>query len=77
MLAKEETLIVEERIKNLETTVVSSQKQKSVLCESHNMALTVIDGKICNAITSTPSAQVCCICGAASKQVNRIVKSLK
>jgi hypothetical protein len=76
-LAKEETLIVVKKIKNLETTVVSLQKQKNVVYVSHNIALTMIDGKICDAITSTSSAQVCYVCGAASKQMNRIVKSLK
>jgi hypothetical protein len=67
----------EERIKNLETTVVNLQKQKSVVYVSHIMALTMIDAKICNYITSASSAQVCYVCGAASRQMNRIVKSLR
>jgi hypothetical protein len=41
------------------------------------MVLTVIYGKICNAVTSTTSAQVCYVCGAAPKQVNRIAEIVK
>ena len=48
------------------------QEQNSILSVSHNMVLTMIDGKICNAVTSTTSAQVCYVCGAAPKQMNRI-----
>jgi hypothetical protein len=32
----------------------------------------MIDGKTCNVVTSTTSAQDCYVCGAAPKQVNRI-----
>ena len=58
--------------------MVSSQKQKRVVYTyvSRNMALTMIDGKICSAITSTSSARVCYIHGATSKQMNRISKPL-
>jgi hypothetical protein len=66
-LAKEKISIVEERIKNLETTVTTLEVQNSVISVSHNMVLTMIDGKICNAVTSTTSAQVCYVCGAAPK----------
>jgi hypothetical protein len=31
------------------------------------MVLTMTDGKICAAVTSTSSAQVCYVCGAAPK----------
>ena len=52
-------------------------EQKSVVCVSHNMALTMICGKICNAVTWTSSAQVCYVCGAAPTQVNRIDEIVK
>jgi hypothetical protein len=70
-LAKEETSIVEKGIKKLETILIILEEQNSVLSVSHNMALTVIHGKICNAVTST-SGYVCYVCGAAPKQMNRI-----
>jgi hypothetical protein len=52
--------------------VIILEEQNSVVSVSHNVMLTVIDGKICNAVTSTTSAQVCYVCGAAPKQINRI-----
>lgn len=36
------------------------------------MMLTMIDGKVCNALTSTKSAQRCYLCGATSKDFNDI-----
>jgi hypothetical protein len=75
--AKEEISVVEESIKMLETTVITLEEQNSVLSVSHNMVLTLIDGKICNAVTSTSSAQVCYVCGAAPKQMNRIDEIVK
>jgi hypothetical protein len=71
-LAKEEISIVEASIKKLETTVITLEEQNSVLSVSHNMVLTMIDGKICNAVTSKSSAQICYVCGAAPKQMNPI-----
>ena len=41
------------------------------------MVLTMIGGKIFNAITSTSSAQLCYVYGAAPKQVNRIDEIVK
>jgi hypothetical protein len=41
------------------------------------MVLTTTDGKICYAVTSTSSAQVCFVCGAAPKQINRIDEIVK
>jgi hypothetical protein len=40
------------------------------------MVLTMIDGKICNAVTST-FAPVCYVCGAAPKQMNHIHEIVK
>lgn len=36
------------------------------------MAFTMIDGKVCNALTSTKSAQHCYLCGTTSKDFNKI-----
>jgi hypothetical protein len=41
------------------------------------MVLTMIDDKICNTITSTLSAQDCCVCGAAPKPKNHIDETVK
>jgi hypothetical protein len=63
-LAKEGKSVVEERINKLEKTAINLEEQYlySVRFVSHNMVLTVIDGEICIAITSTSSAQVCNVC---------------
>jgi hypothetical protein len=76
-LAKEEISIVEERIKKIETTVITLEEQTSVVSVSHNAVLTMTDAKICNAVTSTTSGQVCYVCGAAPKQMNRIDEIVK
>lgn len=39
---------------------------------SYVLALTMIDSKVCNAITSTSSTQRCYLCQATSKQFNDI-----
>lgn len=39
---------------------------------NYNLSLTMIDGKVCNALTKTTSAQRCFLCGATSKQFNNI-----
>jgi hypothetical protein len=38
----------------------------------HEMLFTMTDGKVCNAITSTSSAQVCYVCAASPKEMNAI-----
>lgn len=38
----------------------------------YKLALTMIDGKVCNAVSSTLSTLRCYLCGATSKQFNQI-----
>ena len=38
----------------------------------HELLLTMVDGKVCNAMTSTASAQTCYVCGAKPTQMNNI-----
>jgi hypothetical protein len=47
------------------------EEQNNVVFVSHDMVLTMADGKICNTIISTSSDQVCYVCGAAPKQMKR------
>lgn len=44
-LAKEETLVVEERMSKLEKAVITLEQQNNVVFVSHNVVLTMIDGK--------------------------------
>lgn len=65
-----EKKIVEEQIANLQPfeTVVDDRNVRV----EFRMILTMIDGKICNAITLTASAQRCYLCGAKPKEMNDI-----
>lgn len=44
---------------------------------SYKLALTMVDGKVCNSLTSTASSQRCYLCGATSKEFNDIDNILK
>jgi broad specificity phosphatase PhoE len=44
-LAKEETLVVEERMRKLEKAVITLEQQNNVVFVSHNVVLTMIDDK--------------------------------
>ena len=44
---------------------------------SYQLALTVLDGKVCNAITGTEFTQCCYLCASASKEFNKIDEILQ
>lgn len=61
---------VDEEIQNL-------QKSKLIIQDipgevNHTLIFSMIDGKVCNALTDTRSTQKCFICGATSKQFNKV-----
>ncbi|XP_043471258.1 uncharacterized protein LOC122504283 [Leptopilina heterotoma] len=43
----------------------------------YKLALTMVDGKVCNSLTSTSSAQKCYLCQSTSKEFNNIDAMLK
>lgn len=49
----------------------------SVITINYKMLFTMIDGKVCNAVTSTTSTLRCNLCSATSKDFNDIDKMLK
>lgn len=65
-----------------ETNYIKEQESKLVSFEtimdgkeitvSYKLALTMIDGKVCNAITNTTSTQRCYLCNVTSKDFNNI-----
>lgn len=72
---------IENQIKNLNKSVVRLLVNDLVTIEvrvSFNLRLTMIDGKVANAISSNLSAQVCNICKASPKQMNdkEVIKAL-
>lgn len=65
-----EVQIVEEQIKSLRPfESVIDGKEISVM---YKLLFTMIDGKVCNAVSLTKSAQRCYLCGATSKDFNAI-----
>lgn len=67
---------METEIKALQPTKVSVGNHTFNI--THNLVMTMIDGKICNSLTDT-SSQVCYICGASPKNMNdlEMVKKFK
>lgn len=71
-ITNEEIKYVEDAAKMLEPTVVTfGEKTYSVKC---NMLLTMIDGKVCNAVTDTKSTMRCYLCNATSKDFNKLLE---
>ena len=69
-ISKQEKARVEEEIKHLTDSVISVGD--NTIKVRHNLILSMIDGKVCNAITETTSTQKCFLCGATSNDFNRI-----
>jgi len=60
---------IEEEISRLEDVEIILDNTKSILVK-FQMHLTLIDGKVLNTITGTPSMQTCAICGATPTRFN-------
>lgn len=67
-IIKEEIKYVEDQAKQLTKTKI--QSSKGVGYVKHTMLPTMVDGKVCNAATSTTSTMRCYICGKTSKKFN-------
>lgn len=67
-LIRNETDNIKQQIQQLEaTSVVVSGKSFTVHAQFH---LTMVDGKVCNALTENPSSQTCYVCGAKPSEMN-------
>ncbi|CAH0558647.1 unnamed protein product [Brassicogethes aeneus] len=61
---------IEDEIKKLiDSNITIKSKQLKV---NHKLICSMVDGKVCNALTETTSTMKCLICGATSKQFNQI-----
>lgn len=74
---KESAAVIEQEIKyvknninNLVATEVDLDGDKYLV--KHILIMTMVDGKICNAATGTTSTSKCYICGATSKDFNKL-----
>lgn len=68
-LIRNEVNYIQNKINSLAETRVEDEKTVVI---KHKMILTMVDGKVCNAITNTASTMRCYICGATSKMFNKI-----
>lgn len=60
---------IENQIKSLIPIVILSNLTVQI---NHKVMFTMVDGKICNDVTSTISPQRCYICGSTTKEFNNI-----
>ena len=72
---KESFLVINEeidkvrcQIKNLKNTRVAFQGQSVLI--SHKLCLTMVDGKVCSALSGYKATQRCYLCGASPKEMN-------
>lgn len=69
-ISKNEQQYITDQIDDLLPTNVELYNREIMI--KHKLILTMIDGKICNAITDTKSSQTCYICGAKPTEMNDI-----
>lgn len=68
-LVKEEASNIDTQIKDLRKTSCNIKGKQAQV--THQLILTMVDGKVCNAMTST-SSQNCYVCGATPKMMNQL-----
>lgn len=66
----EEINYVKDAINTLVPTEIELQGKKFLI--KHKFVMTMVDGKVCNAATGTKSTSRCYICGATSKNFNKL-----
>lgn len=67
---REEVERVSSEIDSLVPSVVEIPEQKLEI--NHNLHLTMVDGKVCQALTNTQSSSTCTICGANPSEMNKL-----
>lgn len=65
---------IEQQIQKLKNSPVTIQDRN--LFVAHQLLFTMVDGKVCNALTNTSSTQRCYICGASSRDFNSLERLL-
>uniref|UniRef100_A0A6P7GRV6 Uncharacterized protein LOC114345671 n=1 Tax=Diabrotica virgifera virgifera TaxID=50390 RepID=A0A6P7GRV6_DIAVI len=66
-ISNEEVKYIEEQTENLQGTIISE-----IIIIKHVLVPTMVDGKVCNALTDTASTQRCYICSKTSKEFNNL-----
>lgn len=68
-ITRQEISYIKSKISNLKETRIEGDKIKTV---KHSLMLTMVDAKVCNSATNTTSTMKCYICGATSKDFNKL-----
>ena len=81
MFSKETNLLTTTKtnqvLKEVSQLVLTSLRlNESQITVKHDLILSMIDGKVCNALTDPSSQQKCYICGATLKMMNGELKDL-
>ncbi|KAK4877274.1 hypothetical protein RN001_009780 [Aquatica leii] len=69
-ITNDEINYVKKHINTLIATEVDIHGKKFFI--KHKFIMTMVDGKVCNAVTGTTSTSRCYICGATSKEFNKL-----
>lgn len=72
---KAEIQYIQDQIKNL--VPFSDMVKGKCIKVNYNLALTMVDGKVCNAVADNAATQRCYLCKATSKNFNDLDKMLK
>lgn len=72
---REEVDHIQQKINSLQKTVIERGTTTFVI--KPVLILTMVDGKVCNAITETASTMRCYICGLTSKDLNNLKKATR
>jgi len=70
----QEKVCIENQIEKLQPSIFHFNDTEIMV--KHILMFTMIDGKVCNSVTSTKSAMKCYICGSTSKDFNKIEKMI-
>lgn len=62
---------MDHQIQNLRPTTITVNEFSCVEIH-HELVCSMIEGKVCNAVTETKSSQTCCVCNATPKQMNNL-----
>ena len=59
-------------LRNFEKQIVKNDSSRLIITISHDIVITMLDGKAVNAITNTLSTQSCNVCSARPKEMNNL-----
>jgi hypothetical protein len=72
---REQEALMKTKIRDLEITPVKVEEQWAFV--AHKLLFTMVDGKVCNAVTETKFTQKCYLCGATARNFNDIDKMIE